>query len=80
MPQDRSRRAAMESLMSLRSQVIVDADDPVVANLLSEALVTEIFEEAWNSQFDAENSEFQQRVREIVTLAIDEAQAQGPAS
>jgi hypothetical protein len=72
-PLDRTRDGALQTLMQLLDQ---GAEQLVEStrSILTESLVGEVFETAWDHQFEEDRRPSQRQVRELVQSAVLEAQ------
>jgi hypothetical protein len=69
MPESRTKQSALETLASLRDEVVQKMDDPEIAARLTPELLLAVFNEAWRLQFEADIALFSRAARDLVTEA-----------
>lgn len=74
---DRSKASALKVVLGLRTQVLAGVTDEAAQALLSEDFVTEIFDVAWENQFEEDRRAVRRQVRQIVADAIEERRLEG---
>ena len=67
----RTRQRALDMLLQRMVSISPSISDESARALLSDDLVTRIFDVAWQHQFDEDRSEATRQIREIVNIAID---------
>jgi hypothetical protein len=69
MPESRTKQSALDTLMSLRDEVVQKIDDPEIAARLTPEVLTAVFNEAWRLQFEADIALFSRAARDLVIEA-----------
>jgi hypothetical protein len=70
MPESRTRARALAELVRLLPEVRAEITDARLRPLLSEALVRQLFDHAWDHQFDNDRTHVARVLRDIVREAI----------
>jgi hypothetical protein len=73
----RSKEIAEKTLLSVREEALRVSGDNVVAHLLTEELLRQVFEEAWRAQFDDDHASCQRAIRQLVDDAFDASELEG---
>jgi hypothetical protein len=71
MPGNEIRYKSLEMLLEKRATVASGLNDATAKAAFDDALVTDVFQEAWRGQYDDDTGAFQRAVKDLVTQAID---------
>lgn len=77
---DRSKNSALAVVLGLREEVLAEVVDEAAKDLLTETFVTEIFDVAWENQFEEDRRAVRRQVRQIVGDAIESRRLEGEES
>ena len=70
----RTRQRALDMLLQRMATIRPAISDESAKALLTDDLLTRIFDVAWQHQFDEDRSEATRQTREIVNIAIDSSE------
>ena len=70
----RTRQRALDMLLQRMATIRPTISDESAKALLTDDLLTRIFDVAWQHQFDEDRSEATRQIREIVNIAIDSSE------
>ena len=70
---ERTRDSALAAVHKLRAEVMKSMQDDKARSLLTEELVTQVFDVAWSHRFDDERADARRTVRDIVADASEGA-------
>jgi hypothetical protein len=77
MAEPRTKQSALETLESMRQEVVQKMEDKEVAALMSVELLQSVFNEAWRLQFEDDVQQFQRAARDLVTETANQPQGGG---
>lgn len=80
MAESRTRERALAEIMRLLPEIRAELQDEALRQLLTEDLVREVFDTAWNHQFDDDRAPIVRMFRDIVREAIEEIREKKDAS
>lgn len=73
MAEPRTKQTALDTLMTLREEIVQKMDDTEIASLLTPELLQSVFNEAWRLQFEDDVNQFQRAARDLVTEASNQS-------
>ena len=68
--QPRTKQQALDVLLQSLSEIRPSISDDPARKLLTEDLLRQVFEVAWQHQFDDDRTETARQIREIVRIAV----------
>jgi hypothetical protein len=77
MAEPRTKQTAIDTLETMRLEVIQKGEDEEIAGLLSEDLLKAVFNEAWRLQLEDDAAQFMRAARDLVVEAANQATSGG---
>ncbi|WCM92876.1 hypothetical protein M5C99_21450 [Acidovorax sp. NCPPB 2350] len=74
MAEPRTKQSALETLETMRQEIVQKMEDKDIAALMSVELLQSVFNEAWRLQFEDDVMPFQRAARDLVTEAANQEQ------